>query len=98
MTVAYNASSLKQQSADRPFATPGHIILIPNQPVLDRSPYHCVISGEASNTNFIIFGLAQSGLEPTIYRTLGEHANLYTTDAVTKYIIVLCVNMKQIHI
>jgi hypothetical protein len=29
-----------------------------------------------------IFGLARSALEPTIYRTRGEHANHYTTDAI----------------
>ena len=38
--------------------------------------------GEATNTNLIIFGLTRAGLEPTIYRTRGEHANLYATDAV----------------
>jgi hypothetical protein len=58
----------------------------------------CVIIGEATNTNFIVLGLARSGPEPTIYRTPGEHANHYTTDAVTKYIIVLCANMKKINI
>jgi hypothetical protein len=31
---------------------------------------------------FIVFGLTQSGLEPTIYCTGGEDANHYTTDAV----------------
>jgi hypothetical protein len=36
---------------------------------------------EKTNTNFIVFGLTRSGLEPTIYRTRGEHANHYTTDA-----------------
>jgi len=41
-----------------------------------------VLSGEATNTNFIVFGLARPGLEPTIYRTRGKHANDYTTDAV----------------
>ena len=41
-----------------------------------------MISGEATNTNFIIFGLIRSGLEPTIYRTGGEPANHYATDAV----------------
>ena len=60
----------------------GHIILIPSQPVFVLSDYCCVVSGEATNTNFIIFGLIRSGLEPTIYRTGGEHANHYTTDAV----------------
>jgi hypothetical protein len=47
----------------------GHIILIPSQPVFALSPYCCVISGEASNTNFIVFGLTRPGLEPTIYCT-----------------------------
>jgi hypothetical protein len=41
-----------------------------------------MLSGEATYTNFIVFGLTQPGLEPTIYRTRGEHANHYTTDAV----------------
>jgi hypothetical protein len=41
-----------------------------------------VLSGEATNTNFIVFALTRSGLEPTIYGTQGEHANHYTTDAV----------------
>ena len=33
-------------------------------------------------TNFIVFSLTRSGLEPTIYRTRGEHSNHYATDAV----------------
>ena len=40
-----------------------------------------MLSGEATNANFIVFGLTRSGLEPTIiYRTRGVHANHYTTD------------------
>ena len=31
----------------------------------------CALSGEATNTNFIVFGVTRSGLEPTIYLTLG---------------------------
>jgi len=31
-----------------------------------------VLSGEATNTNFIVFGLTRPGLEPTIYRIRGE--------------------------
>jgi len=34
-----------------------------------------VLSGEATNTNLIVFGLTRPRLEPTIYRTRGEHAN-----------------------
>jgi hypothetical protein len=40
------------------------------------------MSGEATNTNFIVIGLTRSELEPTIYRTRGEHANHYATEAV----------------
>ena len=42
-----------------------------------------MLSGQATNINFIGFGLTRPGLEPTIYRTRGEHANHYATDAVT---------------
>ena len=41
-----------------------------------------MLNGEATNTNLIVFGLTRSGLEPTIYRTQGEHANHYATDVV----------------
>jgi hypothetical protein len=41
-----------------------------------------VLSGEATNTNLIVFGLTRLGLQPTIYRTLGEHVNRYATDDV----------------
>jgi hypothetical protein len=34
--------------------------------------------GEATNTNFVVFGLTRPGLEPTIYRTQHEHSNHYT--------------------
>jgi hypothetical protein len=42
------------------------------------------INEEATNTNFIVFDLTQSGRAPTIYRTRSEHANHYATDAVAK--------------
>jgi hypothetical protein len=41
-----------------------------------------MFSGEAINNNFIVFGLTRQVLEPMIYRTRGEHANHYTTDAI----------------
>jgi hypothetical protein len=41
-----------------------------------------MLSGEAATTNYIFFGLTRSGLEPTIYRTRGKHANHCTTGAV----------------
>ena len=39
-------------------------------------------SGEATDTNCIVFGLTRSGFEPTIYRTRGEHTNHYTADSI----------------
>ena len=81
----YSASPLKQQSTD---VTPvGHIILIPSQPVFALSPSCCVLSGEATNTNFIVFGLTLPGLESTSCHTRGEQANHYATDAV---ILIIC--------
>ena len=41
-----------------------------------------MLSGEATKTNFIVFGLTQSGLELTIYHTRGKHAYHQTTDVV----------------
>jgi hypothetical protein len=38
-----------------------------------------MLSGKATNTNFIVFGFTRSWLEPTIYRARGEHANHYAT-------------------
>ena len=80
----YSVSWLKQQSAGRHVAPVGHIILIPSQPVFALSPWCCMLSGKATNFNFIVFGLTRPGIEPTIYRTRGEHANHYATDAVTQ--------------
>ena len=33
----------------------------------------------------MVVGLARLGLEPMIYRTRGEHTNLYTTDVVEDF-------------
>jgi hypothetical protein len=41
-----------------------------------------VLNGEATNTNFVVFGFTRPGLEPPIYRSRGEHANHYTNDEV----------------
>ena len=41
-----------------------------------------MLSGEETHTKFIVFGVTRPGLEPTNYRTRGEHANHYGTDAV----------------
>ena len=73
----YCASSLKQQSADRHVAPLKHLILISSQPVFVLSPWCCVLSGEATHTNFMVFGLTRSALEPMIFCTRGQHANHY---------------------
>ena len=54
-TKQYNASSLKQLSVDRHVPPLGHIILIPSQTVFDFTPECCMISGEASTTDCIVF-------------------------------------------
>jgi hypothetical protein len=38
-----------------------------------------LLSGEAANTSFIVFGVTRPAIKPTIYR---EYANHYTTDLV----------------
>ena len=40
-------------------------------------------SGETAHINFIVFGWTPPGLKSTVYCTPGEHANHYTTNAVT---------------
>jgi hypothetical protein len=56
----YSAGS---QSADRHVSSLGHIYLIPSQPVFVISPLCWVLSGEAANTNFIVFGLTRQQLK-----------------------------------
>ena len=56
--------TVKQHYIVTPF---GHIILIASKPVVPLTPKCNVLSGEASNSNFI----ARQGVEPTIYRTRG---------------------------
>jgi len=62
-------------------------ILMPTQPeptsLCAFSLMLCVLSGEVTKINFgDWFDPRPTGLEPTIYRTRGEHANYYAIDAV----------------
>ena len=50
--------------------------------------FNAACLAEKQHIPILVFGLAQAGLEPTIYHTRGEHANHYVTDAV---ISVICV-------
>ena len=56
----------------------------PGRPVFALTHKFCVLSGEAANTNFNVFGLTRSLIGPTTFRTRGEHANHYTTEVVRK--------------
>jgi hypothetical protein len=63
----------------------GHIILIRSQSVPGNGNFHALrlcsfslmllISEETTNTNFIVFSLTRSELEPSIYRTRVAHAS-----------------------
>ena len=55
-----------------------------------------MLSGEATNTNFIVFGLTQSGHEPMIYQTRGVHYNHYTTNSVAMdFVLILRYELTQ---
>ena len=79
------ASSGKQQSTERRGTLPRRIILTLGRPVFAFIPKCCVLSEEAVNTNFDIFGSTRPGIEPTTFRTRGEQANHYATEAVDIY-------------
>jgi hypothetical protein len=49
-----------------------------------------------TNTNFIVFCLTRPRLVPTIYRTRGEHANHYATDAVPYFYLIFINFFNQI--
>jgi hypothetical protein len=65
-----------------------------------------MLSGEATNTNFIVFGLTRPSLEPTIYRTRGECAyplrhvmrsQCYKLDFKNDHVIIVCVLQVQVN-
>jgi hypothetical protein len=56
----------------------GYIFLISDQPVFALTPYRCMPSREAANTDLITHDLTQPGIEPTIYLTQDDHINYNT--------------------
>jgi nitroimidazol reductase NimA-like FMN-containing flavoprotein (pyridoxamine 5'-phosphate oxidase superfamily) len=56
------------------------IFLIPGQPILFVS-FSLIL-----RANVIVLSLTGQGLEPTIYRFRGEHANHYTTNVARKWL------------
>ena len=55
-----------------------HIILILSQPVVALTQ-NCMLSREATTTNFIDFSSTRPGLEPMVLHTQGYHVNHYIT-------------------
>jgi hypothetical protein len=64
----------------------GRIIQIRSQPVFVFTPWCCVLSGEATTINFVVFGWTRPVYDSTSYHTRGEHTILYTTDVVSYYL------------
>ena len=75
----FGVSLLNQQSTSRYVGPLVHIILI-----TDKESMLLFLNTVCLAENFIVLGLTWLGLKPTIYCTLGEHTNHYTTDAVLK--------------
>jgi hypothetical protein len=75
LTFFYSVTciSLKQYSAGIHVTPLGHNILILSAFALTL--LCCMLSGEATNTNLVVFGLTQPELEPTICRTRGKLNN-----------------------
>lgn len=76
----HSSSSLKVQCIGRHVVSFRHMIMVLSQPVSALSPKRCMISGKATNINFILIGLTRPELAPMSYHTLGEHKNHYTTE------------------
>jgi len=79
----YKASSQKQQFAGRHVAPLRHIMLILSQPVFALTPWSCVVSREAANTNFIISDLTPIRAQIQDLLHSRQEANHYTTDAIS---------------
>ena len=56
-----------EQSIGRHATLPRHIILTLGQPAFALTPKCCLLSREAANTNFNVFGLTWPGIEPKTF-------------------------------
>ena len=90
----YSCSSLKQQSMTCCCSRTHYSWFKANQSLLLLLNAACLVEKQQLPVLFnIVFSLTWSGLEPSIYRMWGEHANHYTTDVVNhvfKYIKNTC--------
>ena len=84
---------LNNSSRGRHVAIHGHIILIQSQPLFALTPQYSLISGEVTNTNFIVFVLNRSALD-NILITKTNLKSLYTLPILVKkqYIVKLSDN------
>jgi hypothetical protein len=57
-----------------------------------------VLSGEAANTNFTVFGLTGPGIEPKISHTRSEQSNHYTTDLSLTLTVICYIKMSLLSI
>jgi hypothetical protein len=91
----YSARWLKQQSAYRHVAPPDILSWFrANQSLLFLFSAACL--AEKQHIPILLsLGLTQPELEHTIYRTGGEHANHYTSDAVAVYCCIFNKKMKR---
>ena len=55
-----------------------------------------MLSGEATNTKLIVFGLTRSGLEPTIYGALERSTPTITPQMRLNQIVIQCTRQTQV--
>jgi hypothetical protein len=59
-----SSSSFASMIGLEPVVPLWRIILIPSQPIFSLNPQCCMLSTEAANTNFIVFGLTRPDSKP----------------------------------
>jgi TRAP-type C4-dicarboxylate transport system permease small subunit len=85
-------------SAGRHVALLGHIILLSSQPVFALSPSCCMISGEATNSNCIAFGLSRPGIN---HFPIGEwlfHNKWFYTIMVVGFVLFIFFLLQQMNL
>jgi hypothetical protein len=93
----YNTNFCALSSSCSQYFSKCYIILIPSHPVFALSPYFRVLSREATNTYFLIFGLTPS-LSSPLFNTF-EASTLtinYNTDAVENILVVWIINVSTL--
>ena len=84
--IKYLAHWKDSPQTDRHVAPLRYIILIANQTLFGLSHKCCMLSRKATNTNFIVVGLAQLGLYPMCYRKY----DIYYIDFTPLFKVIKC--------